>query len=111
MLTGQDRPQEAIEWSGRAFALEAVPRHGFTHAFYLARAGQADRAIAVLQQVVRMTPPSADAVLLLGDLHERGGRPREARSVYREALTREGMEDVGRRYIEQRLRALSAGGG
>ncbi len=48
--------------------------------------GDAERAIAVLELVVREGPPSAEALFLLGNAYTRANRLREAEQAYRSAL-------------------------
>jgi len=109
VLIGGSRPAEAVRWCRRAHELQPDrPKYAYTLAFYLTRSGDLDGARLVLEETVRRDPAYADAVLLLGGIHERQGRTSRARDVYRRALTVENLPPRARQAIGERLRALSS---
>lgn len=109
VLLSRTRLAEAIQWCRRAHKLNPEqPRYAYTLAFFLNKSGELRGARDVLEQTVKRHPGYADAVLLLGGIHERQGRIDSARQVYRRALESNQLTPQARRAITGRLRVLSA---
>jgi tetratricopeptide (TPR) repeat protein len=69
VVTGRDRIDEAVIWSGRASELDpASPKYAYAAAFYLARRGDRSAAIGVLRRAVERKAASAESHALLDKL-------------------------------------------
>ena len=65
VLLSKDHPQEALTWCRRAAELRPEnPQYGYTYAFYLYRAGQADEALKTIRAVRQRHPAHEDSLLL-----------------------------------------------
>jgi tetratricopeptide (TPR) repeat protein len=63
VLLANHRPAEALEWCRRAATLGPDnPQYGYTHAFYLHRAGRPDQALEVIRSVLKRFPAHEDSV-------------------------------------------------
>jgi tetratricopeptide (TPR) repeat protein len=106
VLVGEARPREAAALAGRAAELAPQePRHGFTHAFYLEKAGDVAGAERVLRALVARHPGYRDAWAMLGALFEARGRGAEAAEVYRRAAVTASLPEPDRRAFEARAGA------
>jgi tetratricopeptide (TPR) repeat protein len=86
VLVAGESPSEAASFAGRAAEIAPQdPRHAFTQAFYLERAGDPAGAERVLRALVVRHPGYRDGWALLGALLEARGRTAEAEGVYRRA--------------------------
>jgi tetratricopeptide (TPR) repeat protein len=103
VLVAETNPAEAATLAGRAAAIAPEdPRHGFTQAFYLERAGDRAGAERVLRALVVRHPGYRDGWALLGALLESGGRASEARDVYRRAAGTAALSGTDRAAFEAR---------
>ncbi len=65
VLLAKEHPEEGLDWCRRAAELRPDnPQYGYTHAFYLYRAGRLDDALAVLRAVRQRHPDHQDSRLL-----------------------------------------------
>ena len=107
VLLARDRPEECLEWCRRAATLRPQDtRYGYTFGFFLNQQGKTAEAVQALNAVLQQTPPSSEAYLLLGSLHERQGRWAEARSVYQRAMANAHLPEVERMQFLNRERQL-----
>ena len=89
---GTERPDEAIALCRQASQHRpAEPKYGFTLAYYLLQKGDEKDAIAALERALEQTPGHLDSVQMLGQIHERAGRKREAAALYERTLSRTGL--------------------
>ena len=108
VLLSRTRLAEAIQWCRKAHKLQPEqPRYAYTLAFFLNESGDLRGAREVLEQTVKRHPGYADAVLLLGGIHERQGRIDSAKQVCRRALESNQLTPQASLAITGRLRALS----
>jgi tetratricopeptide (TPR) repeat protein len=106
VLVAEARPKEAASLAGRAAELAPQePRHAFTQAFYLEKAGDAAGAERVLRALVTRHPGYRDAWAFLGALLEARGRTDEAADVYTRAAGTPSLPDADRGAFEARARA------
>jgi len=68
--------------------------------------GQTDKAIERFERVVRLQPENLQALLMLADTHERGGRKPQAVQWYRRSLPLIGNPGI-RQEVERRISELS----
>ena len=109
VLLARDRPGEAVEWCRRAATLRPQdPRYGYTLGYFLHQQGRAAEAVAALNAVVQQNPPSSEAYVLLGSIHERAGRWAEARAVYQRAMANPQLHEQERGQFFARERQLPA---
>lgn len=107
VLLSRDRPEECLYWCRRAAELRpGETRYGYTLAFFLNQQGRFDEAVQALNTVLRHHPPSSDAYVLLGVIHERHGRWADARAVYRQAAANTQLPDHERAQFLARERQL-----
>ncbi len=106
VLLANDHPRESIELLLNAFELNANPKYGYTLAFYMNQNRDPERAADMLRLVIQQWPTYTDAYLLLGDIHEEQGNIEEAREVYQQALSTEGVSRRNRYRLETKLQAL-----
>lgn len=109
VILAKDRIKEAIEWSSKAFQLRPDPKYGYTLAFYLKQNRDADQAIKVLRDLIDLAPAFADSYLLMGEIYENQGKKKEAETIYREALGKEGLTRNDYQRIDAKLKALISG--
>jgi tetratricopeptide (TPR) repeat protein len=108
VVVGEASPKEAASLAGRAAELAPQePRHAFTQAFYLEKAGDAAGAERVLRALVTRHPGYRDAWALLGALLEGRGRGDEAAEVYRRAAGTASLPEPDRRAFEARAGAAT----
>jgi len=108
VLVAEASPKEAASLAGRAAeSAPADPRHAFTQAFYLQKAGDAAGAERVLRALVTRHPGYRDAWALLGAVLESQGLGDEAAEVYRRAAGTAALPAVDRRAFEARARAAA----
>jgi Flp pilus assembly protein TadD len=108
VLLAPTRPEESLLWCRRAVSLRPEDsRYGYTLGFFLAQQGKLDEAGQTLTAVVRRTPPSSEAYVLLGSLHERQGRWAEARMVYELAGANPNLPERERLQFLNRARQLA----
>ena len=92
VIVGTERPDEAIALCRQASQHRpAEPKYGFTLAYYLLQKGDEKDAIAALERALEQTPGHLDSVQMLGQIHERAGRKREATALYERTLSRTGL--------------------
>ncbi len=98
VLIAKTKPGEAIDLCHIAHDLNPSPQYAYTLAFYQYQGGHNDEAAKVLLELIRKQPAYVDAYLMLGEIYEKQRRPKDARAVYQEALTQEGIsrEDKSR---------------
>ena len=107
VLLASDRPVECLQWCRRAVALRPRDtRYGYTLGFFLNQQGQTAEAIQVLTTVIQQNPPSAEAYVMLGSIHERQGRWAEARGVYQRAGANAQLAEAERMQFLARERQL-----
>jgi tetratricopeptide (TPR) repeat protein len=76
VLLARDRLEEALPWCRRAAELRPRDaRYGYTLGYYLAVGQKIGDAIAVLENVIRIPPDTADAYVLLATIYQRLNRP------------------------------------
>ena len=105
VLVAPASPKEAAGLAGRAADLAPQdPRHAFTQAFYLEKAGDAAAAERVLRALVARHPGYRDGWALLGALLEGRGKSAEAAGVYRRAAGTAALSATDRMAFEARAR-------
>jgi tetratricopeptide (TPR) repeat protein len=108
VVVGEASPKEAASLAARAAVLAPQePRHAFTQAFYLEKAGDRAGAERVLRALVTRHPGYRDAWALLGALLEGRGRGDEAAEVYRRAAGTASLPEPDRRAFEARAGAAT----
>jgi tetratricopeptide (TPR) repeat protein len=91
ILISNTKPDEAISQCRRAYHLNPNPKYAYTLAFYLNQEGKSSDAVKVLLELIEKKPTYVDAYLMLGDIFEKQGNPEDARAVYQQALSKEGI--------------------
>jgi tetratricopeptide (TPR) repeat protein len=91
ILISSTKPHEAEELLKRAYELNPNPKYAYTLAFYQHQGGKSEDAVKVLLEVIEKQPTYVDAYLMLGDIFEKQGKPEDARAVYQQALSKEGI--------------------
>jgi len=100
--------EEAIAWCRKARDLRPEePKYGYTLAFYLQQKGDVDRAISMLEQLVRQQAAYPDAYALLGHIYEEQDKINEAIEVYKKAAENERLPERDRYGFTRRIQALS----
>ncbi len=109
VLLAKDRPAEAVAWCRKAHeSAPDEPRYAYTYAFYLRRDGDVEGAVRVLKEMVSREMRSAEAYMLLGEIHEKQGRRDEALAVYGRAAANEKLTASERDRAAHSLRRLQA---
>jgi tetratricopeptide (TPR) repeat protein len=86
VLLSRDHPDEAVTWSRRASEIDpASSKYAYTWAFYLARRGDQQPAIAVLRLAIEGKAVSRENYAFLGKLLAETGQTAEAEAVLRRA--------------------------
>jgi tetratricopeptide (TPR) repeat protein len=107
VLVGGDQPDEAIMLCRQAVkSRPAEPKYGFTLAYYLLQKGAESEAVSALEKVLAETPGHLDSVQMLGQLHERAGRDKEAATLYERTLTCVGLPVEVQAALRARLERL-----
>lgn len=107
VLLAPDRPEESLVWCRRAVALRPRDaRYGYTLGFFLHQQGKVNEAVQALNAVLQLSPPTSDAYMLLGMIHERQGRWEDARTVYRRAAANGQLPERERAQFFARERQL-----
>ncbi len=89
VLVAGEHPDEAIALCRQAVQHSpAEPKYGFTLAYYQLQKGDVPGAMAALEAVLERTPAHLDSLQMLGQIHERAGRQREAAALYERTLSR-----------------------
>jgi Flp pilus assembly protein TadD len=110
ILVAEASPREAASLASRAAdAAPQDPRHAFTQAFYLEKAGDARGAERVLRSLVSRHPGYRDAWALLGAILEGRGRGREAADVYKTAAATAALPAADRQAFAARAHAAALG--
>lgn len=110
ILLSKDKPDESIQMCLKAFELAPNPRYGHTLAYYFRNRGSDSQAADVLQRMIRLWPGYAASYLMLGDIFERQARIEDAKAIYRQALSKEGISKRDRTVFEQKLKTLEPPG-
>lgn len=109
VILSRDRMGEAVTWARKAAELRpGDSKYAYTLGFFCYRNGDLPGGEKILQGVVAAHPDYADAYLLLGEVYEKQGKTSEAKSLYFQALSQEGIPAQARRIIETKLHKLSS---
>ena len=111
ILTGKDRPTEALSWCRQAVALNPrEPKYAFTLAFYQKEQGDLQGAAATLQEFLTRQPGFTDGYLLLAKIYlEQGARP-QAEALLQQALQGESLSPRDRARVAAVLQKLTTPG-
>jgi tetratricopeptide (TPR) repeat protein len=104
VLISSTKPHEAEALLKRAYELNPKPKYAYTLAFYQHQNGKSDDAVKVLLELIESHPTYVDAYLMLGDIFEKQGNPEDARAVYQEALSEEGISQKDKYRFQALLR-------
>jgi tetratricopeptide (TPR) repeat protein len=104
ILISNTKPDEAITLCRRAYELNPNPKYSYTLAFYQHQNGKSNDAVKVLLELIENQPTYVDAYLMLGDIFEKQGNPEDARAVYQEALSEEGISQKDKYRFQALLR-------
>ena len=104
ILISNTKPDEAITLCRRAYELNPNPKYSYTLAFYQHQNGKSNDAVKVLLELIENQPTYVDAYLMLGDIFEKQGNPEDARAVYQEALSKEGISQKDKYRFQALLR-------
>ena len=86
ILLAETKPQESIVWGRKAVQLQPKnARYAYTLAFYLHRAEQSDKVVALLQPFVDRHTTEVDIYMLLAGVYEQMGDRSAAIKVYETA--------------------------
>jgi tetratricopeptide (TPR) repeat protein len=97
----------SLEWLRRAYRLEPeTDKYGYTLAFYLYQGGQQDKAVKILESLIRAGTELAEVYALLGQIRESNGHFDKARTVYERAASSDDLPPQARRYFSARARSL-----
>jgi Tfp pilus assembly protein PilF len=108
MQAQMGRMDSAIDSLRRAYKLHTEnPQYGYSLAFYLDRNGNTFDSVDILRRIVRQETPYVDAILLLGEIHSKQGKAKEARILYRRALESGRLSPEERGLLESRIAALA----
>jgi tetratricopeptide (TPR) repeat protein len=107
VILASGQPKEAIKWCGKAYELQPdEPKYGYTYAFYLYQNGQINRAIEVLQAMIKRQVPYSDAYALLGAIYQRREEFDKAIKVYQAAMKNEQLPQRERKSFEMMMKRL-----
>jgi tetratricopeptide (TPR) repeat protein len=110
VMLGADRPYESLRWCRKAYELQPQEgKYGYTYAYFLNQRREPDRAVEVLQDMVRRNVPYADAYALLGSIYLERGQAEAAAGVYRAAWANGGLAQNEREAFGTMLRRLNQG--
>ena len=84
--------------------MNSNPKYAYTLAFYQHQNGKSNDAVKVLLKLIENQPTYVDAYLMLGDIFEKQGNPEDARAVYQEALSEEGISQKDKYRFQALLR-------
>jgi Flp pilus assembly protein TadD len=104
VLVSQDRPEEAVRLTRKAFTLRPdAARYGYTYAFYLSQQGNFAESASVLHRLVNEQPEYSLSYALLASVYERLGQKDTARKIYRQALATDYLSPRERYEFQMRL--------
>lgn len=104
-IVGDDFPADGLRWFRRAAELRpGEPRYAFAVAVALGESGDADEAIAILNEMIFNHPAFADAWFALGQAYEDRGELDTARGVYLEGSENGSLPDEVRRRLGAKAR-------
>jgi tetratricopeptide (TPR) repeat protein len=107
VLVGERDPAQAAALCRRAAEQRPQdPKYAFSRAYYEMRSGREREAVTTLEALVAAHPGYVDAVVLLGDLLVKQGRPRDAAALYDRALAIPGLPEDARATLGARRQAL-----
>ncbi len=107
VIVGADRPDEAIALCRQAAQNRpSEPKYAFTLAYYQIQNGDAAGATATLEKVLDRYPSHFDSVTMLGQIHERAGRRKEAAALYESTLNRATLPADAQAALRARIDAL-----
>jgi tetratricopeptide (TPR) repeat protein len=107
ILVAESDLEKAISWCRRAAeGRPEDPKYSYTLAFYLFQSGQLNESRRVLEELLQREEDYLDAYTLLGMIHEKESKMKEAAAVYRRALKVEGLPPAMRFQLENRLAKL-----
>lgn len=104
----QGGKSEGLDWCRKAWELlPSEPKYGYTLAFYQAKTGDEETAVATLTSMIERSTAPADAYALLGSIYERRGDRNGACAIYRRAFEVAGFSAGERASFAARIKALS----
>jgi tetratricopeptide (TPR) repeat protein len=107
VILAPKHPPEALKWCGKAYRLQPdEPKYGYTYAYYLYQSRDVDKAIGVLQTMVKRQVPSSDAYVLLGAIYQRRGELYRAIEAYRAATKNNQLPQSDRSAFETMIQRL-----
>ena len=108
VILAPKHPPEAVKWCGRAYQLRPdEPKYGYTYAYYLYQNGDADKAVNVLEGMVKRQIPYSDAYAMLGAIYQRRRELNKAIEVYRAATKNNQLPQRDRSAFETMIQNLS----
>ncbi|MBL7185278.1 MAG: tetratricopeptide repeat protein [Phycisphaerae bacterium] len=107
VILAPKHPPEALKWCGKAYRLRPdEPKYGYTYAYYLYQSRDVDKAIGVLQAMVKRQVPSSDAYALLGAIYQGRGELYRAIEAYRAATKNNQLPQSDRSAFETMIQRL-----
>jgi tetratricopeptide (TPR) repeat protein len=109
VLLGDKNLDQAVEWCEKAHQLRPnEAKYAHTLAFYERQKGHIDRAVELLQQVIRNDPRYWDSYLLLGQTYEDRREFQNAAALYRQALKMDQLPSLLRKQLEAWLKEIES---
>lgn len=108
IVTGKDRPEEALSWCKKAVELNPQePKYAYTLSFYQKKQGDLQGAAATLKDILPRRPGFTDGYLLLAEIYRQQGERSRAEAVLRQALQAENLSPTDRARLTAALQKLS----
>jgi Tfp pilus assembly protein PilF len=107
IILTKERLNEAVAWGQKAYLMQPETEYGYSLAILMKKDGNGDGALEVLRQMIGSDRAFADAYLLMGEIYENRGKKREAKSIYQQGLSVEGLLEKDRNKIARRLNSLN----
>ncbi len=109
VLLYKDRPDEALAFTAKARDIQPDnPKYVYSLAFFENKAGQADKAVALLQGLIEKLPDYPFAYPLLGEILTEQGKTEAALATYEKALKREDLPQELRDELTKRIDQIKA---
>ena len=109
ILTGKDRPAEALSWCRQAVALNPQePKYAYTLAFYQKEQGDIKGAAVTLKDLLARRPGFASAYFLLAEIYLKQGERSQAEAVLRQAQEVESLSPRDRARVAAALQELTS---
>ncbi len=107
ILLAESHPKTALAWCKKAYTLQPCNgRYAYTYAFYLARQGELERPISILEKQIKDKTATPDAYMFLAQIYQSIGQQSKVKRVFEKALKNLDLSPQDRTMLQQRIQSL-----